>query len=201
VVIAAGTGSVVLALGEDGQPHPVDGSGPLCGDRGSGYDVGRRGLDSALRVADGMQGSEMISAQVVDAFGGVSEALSAMYTSQNPVKVIASFSRGVAAAAALGDATAIAIWENAAQDLAEGATAAARAAGLLDRPFTVAAVGGLFEAGAVLWEPLGRELSRRAPNSSLRPGEAGALWGGTRLALSTDPVLTEVSTWVDVGST
>ncbi|MBB5633254.1 N-acetylglucosamine kinase-like BadF-type ATPase [Cryobacterium mesophilum] len=201
VVIAAGTGSVILALGEDGLPHPVDGSGPLCGDRGSGYDIGRRGLDSALRVADGMQGSDLILAQVEKSFGGVSGALSAMYTSQNPAKVIASFSRGVAAAAALGDETAVAIWDNAARDLAEGAVAAARAAGLLDTPFTVATAGGLFGAGAVLWDSLARELSERAPMATLRQGEGDALLGATRLALSEEPILTEVSTWADLGST
>lgn len=197
VVIAAGTGSVILALGPDGFPHPVDGSGPLCGDRGSGYDIGRRGLDSALRVDDGMEGSELILAQVALAFGGTSGALSAMYTSENPAKVIASFSRGVAAAAALGDETAIAIWNNAARDLAEGAVAAARAAGLLDAPFTIATAGGLFDAGALLWDPLARELAERAPTASLRQGEGGALLGATRLALSKEPILTEVSTWVD----
>ena len=198
VVIAAGTGAVILALGNDGSPHPVDGSGPLCGDRGSGYDVGRRGLDSALRFADGMRGSEIIFAQAVEFFGGTSEALSAIYASPNPSKVIASFSRGVAAAAAAGDATAISIWEDAAKDLAEGAVAAARAAGLFDVPFDIATTGGLFAVGAVLWEPLARELSERAAHSYLRPGVGDALSGGIRLALSSEPIHTEVSTWVDM---
>lgn len=200
VVIAAGTGSVILALGNDGTPHAVDGSGPLCGDRGSGYDVGRRGLDSALRFADGMRGSELIYAQAVEIFGGTSEALSAMFTSPNPSKVIASFSRGVAAAAALGDEAAITIWEEAAQDLAEGAVAAGRAADLLDAPFSIATAGGLFEVGEVLWEPLARELAARAPLSSFRPGVGGALSGGIRLALSSEPILTGVSTWVETES-
>lgn len=200
VVIAAGTGSVILAVGKDGASHPVDGSGPLCGDRGSGYDIGRRGLDSALRFADGMRGSEALHAQVVDAYGGTSEVLNSIYTSLNSAKVIASFSRGVAAAAALGDPTALAIWEIAGKDLAEGAVAAAQAAGLLGSPFSVATAGGLFAAGEILWDPLARELSRLAPESSLYPGEGGALLGGTRLSLAHEPILTDISTWVEVGS-
>ncbi len=200
VVIAAGTGSVILAVGHDGLPHPVDGSGPLCGDRGSGYDIGRQGIDSSLRFADGMVGSEQLHAQVVYAFGGTSEVLREMYTSDNPAKVIASFSRGVAAAAALGDATAREIWNKAARDLAEGAVSAARAAGLLDAPFPVATTGGLFDAGDVLWEPLARELSRLAPGSSLRKGTGGSLHGGIQLALSPEPILTGVSMWVDTES-
>ncbi|MEP6842751.1 MAG: BadF/BadG/BcrA/BcrD ATPase family protein [Pseudolysinimonas sp.] len=197
VVIAAGTGSVILALGDDGAPHAVDGSGPLCGDRGSGYDIGRRGLDSALRFADGLRGSELIFAEVVKMFGGTPQAMNAIYTGSNPSRVIASFSRGVAAAAALGDATALSVWEGAAADLAEGAVAAAAAASLLDTPFTVATAGGLFDVGAVLWEPLARELSQRAPHASLRPGLGGALSGAVKLALSPEPILTGVSTWVD----
>ena len=201
VVIAAGTGSVILALGHDGSPHPVDGSGPLCGDRGSGYDIGRRGLDSALRFADGMRGSEALHALVVKTFGGTSEAMAAVYTSPNPSKVIASFSRGVAHAAALGDPTAVYIWEQAARDLAEGAVAAARSAGLLGVPFPVATAGGLFDVGAVLWEPLARELSRLAPGASLLEGAGGALLGGIKLAFSNEPILTGVSTWIEMKST
>ncbi len=201
VVIAVGTGSVILAVGNDGSPHPVDGSGPLCADRGSGYDIGRKGLDSALRVADGMRGSAALHAQAVEIFGGPEAAMGKIYSSQNPAKIIASFSRAVATAADFGDAIALEIWEEAARDLAEGAVAAARAAGLLGAPFPVATAGGLFQAGAVLREPLARELSRLAPEASLREGEGGAILGGIRLALSDTPVLTGVSTWVDMEPT
>lgn len=201
VVIAAGTGSVILAIGDDGSSHPVDGSGPLCGDRGSGYDIGRRALDSALRFSDGMRGSEALHAEAVAFFGGMTEAMQAIYSSPNPTKVIASFSRSVAAVAALGDPTALALWDGAAQDLAEGAVAAARAAGLQGTAFHVATTGGLFSAGDLLLEPLVRAFSELAPESSLVQAAGGAILGGIRLSLANEPTLTDVSTWVELGQT
>jgi N-acetylglucosamine kinase-like BadF-type ATPase len=200
VVVAAGTGSVILALDAEGEAFPVDGSGPLFADRGSGYDIGRQGLDSALRVADGMAGSRMIHDRAVEQFGGISEVISEVYASENPTRIIASFSRGVAAAAAQGDPDALAMWERAANDLAEGAVAAARAAGLLTGPFDVATTGGLFTVGPLLREPFARALARRAPLARLREADGPALDGGTTIALSPAPILTGVSTWIDLDS-
>lgn len=52
VVIAAGTGTVALAVGPEGVAR-IDGWGHLLGDAGSAYWIGRRGLEAALRGSDG----------------------------------------------------------------------------------------------------------------------------------------------------
>lgn len=53
VMIIAGTGSV--AYGEDGKGNSirVGGLGPIIGDEGSGYDIGRRGIVAAIKSEDG----------------------------------------------------------------------------------------------------------------------------------------------------
>ena len=57
VVAIAGTGSI--AYGCTGQGFfRVGGWGPLLGDEGSGYDLGRRGLQLAARMADGRAAAE-----------------------------------------------------------------------------------------------------------------------------------------------
>jgi glucosamine kinase len=197
VTVAAGTGSVILSIGEDGRAHRVDGDGPLFADRGSGYDIGRRGLDSALRVADGLPGSAALYDQLVERFGGVRDAVGAVYSSVNPIQAIASFSRNVAAAATAGDTAAIGIWRLAGKELAQSAVAAAVQAGLTSARFPVSWSGGLFAAGSLLLQPFEDELRRLAPNAQLQHAQGGALAGGTTLALRTEPVLTEVSTWID----
>lgn len=55
-VVAAGTGTIVVARGRGGWAR-VDGWGSLLGDAGSGFAIGRAGLDAALRELDGRGGS------------------------------------------------------------------------------------------------------------------------------------------------
>lgn len=52
MIVIAGTGSSVFACVDD-EMHQVGGWGYLLGDEGSGYDLGKRALASALRQIDG----------------------------------------------------------------------------------------------------------------------------------------------------
>lgn len=52
VVLIAGTGSAAVGRGCDGQIARVGGHGPLLGDEGSAYDIGRRAAIDALRASD-----------------------------------------------------------------------------------------------------------------------------------------------------
>lgn len=52
IVVIAGTGSIAYGCSKDGFTR-VGGWGPLLGDEGSGYDLGRRALQTAARMADG----------------------------------------------------------------------------------------------------------------------------------------------------
>lgn len=70
VVLAAGTGVSVLAVADDGGFSLVDGYGYLLGDAGSGYAIGRAGLDQALRQADGRSGSAALLTRLVERWGG-----------------------------------------------------------------------------------------------------------------------------------
>ena len=53
ILIVSGTGSVVYGRTADGRDHRVGGRGPILGDEGSGFDIGRRALRAAARAADG----------------------------------------------------------------------------------------------------------------------------------------------------
>ena len=52
IVLIAGTGSAAVGRDLNGQVIRVGGHGPLLGDEGSAYDVGRRAAIAALRAAD-----------------------------------------------------------------------------------------------------------------------------------------------------
>src|SRR2546427_337903 len=51
------TGALTLATDGSGRHARVDGWGYLVGDLGSGYWIGRRGIEAALRALDGRDGS------------------------------------------------------------------------------------------------------------------------------------------------
>ena len=64
VVAIAGTGSIAYGCTNEGF-FRVGGWGPLLGDEGSGYDLGRRALQTAARMADGRMAAEPAFLQAV----------------------------------------------------------------------------------------------------------------------------------------
>lgn len=61
MVLIGGTGSICLAVAPSGAQVRVGGWGSVLGDEGSGYWIGRRGLQAACRMADGrLERSELL---------------------------------------------------------------------------------------------------------------------------------------------
>src|SRR5438309_2185892 len=135
----------------------VDGWGHLLGDVGSGFWIGRRGLDAALRAHDGRGGGSPLLARLVERDVGPLDRLPelAARAGAGPVAAIASFSVQVAEAARAGDEVARYIWLEAAGALADSAVACARRLHPGSQiPISVSWVGGLFSApDALLLDP------------------------------------------------
>ncbi len=182
VVLAAGTGVSVLALSGDGAFRLVDGWGYLLGDAGSGFAIGRAGLDEALRHHDGRGGSADLLARLEACWGHPRRVAREVQGSDNPARVIASFAREVFASAREGGSAAARICEAAGHELARSVAAAARGA-LLRSPVTVATTGGLLNAGPVLTDPLDRHLAELLPGTTRHPAEGDALAGGYLMAV------------------
>lgn len=153
VVTAAGTGTIALAAGDRGVAR-VDGWGYLLGDAGSGFAIGRRGLDAALRAHDGRDGSAILAAFAKQDFGSLEDIVRAVYGAANPVSTVAAFAERVATAARDGDEVAQSIWREAAAEIAHTTLAAARRAGSDGEPLTMSWTGSLFDAEDLLLEPL-----------------------------------------------
>ena len=138
VLILAGTGSIALGRTARGRWARAGGLGPLLGDEGSAFWMGREWLRTSGRDA---------------------RALRALATSADPVARIAAHARGVVARARRGDRTALRVVRAAQDPLA--ALAVAVAAELKLRP--PVPVGG---GGSVMLEPwfaagVRRALARR----------------------------------------
>ena len=180
----AGPGGGVWAF--DSAVACVDGWGHLLGDAGSGFWIGRRGLDAALRAHDGRGGGSPVLARLVERDIGPLDHLpeTAARAGAGPVAAIASFSRQVAEAAEAGDEVARHIWLEAAAALAESAVACARRLSPgTPTPTAISWAGGLFSAAeGLLLDPFLARVRAIFPPADLMPPAGDALAGAARLA-------------------
>jgi N-acetylglucosamine kinase-like BadF-type ATPase len=164
----------------------VDGWGHLLGDAGSGFWIGRRGLDAALRAHDGRSGGSPLLARLVERDVGPLDRLPelAARAGAGPVAAIASFSVQVAEAADSGDEVARYIWLEAAGALADSVVACARRLSPgPPQPIAVSWIGGLFCAPDVLLlDPFLARVRSTFPAADLMPPAADALAGAARLS-------------------
>lgn len=180
-VVAAGTGAVCVGRRGD-RFAKVDGWGSLLGDAGSGFAIGRAGLDAALRRLDGRGGSAALARAAERRFGPLERLPERVYGAPVPTRAVAGFAAEVAREAAGGDEAAAAILRDAGRELAISACAA------LERLFEpgeaalVSYTGNPFLAGELLIGPLAAEVAARRPMTTVVPPAGDSLAGASVLA-------------------
>jgi glucosamine kinase len=180
-VVAAGTGTVCVARRGE-RFAKVDGWGSLLGDAGSGFAIGRAGLDSALRHHDGRDGSAALAAAAERRYGPVDSLPERVYGAPVPTRAVAAFAADVGAAAAKGDEPAARILADAGRELAISACAGL---GHLFEPGELALVsyaGNVFGAGEPLLGPFRDEAAARWPAAEVVPPAGDGLAGAGLLA-------------------
>ncbi len=172
-VIAAGTGVVTLAVGASSVAR-VDGWGYLLGDAGSGFWIGRAGMDAALRGFDGRGRMTPLTERMREIFPDLSAAYVELQSDDRRVSRIASFAK-VVDEVADDDPVAAGILDEAAAELSESVLAGLRRVGLMSsEPPRVCALGQVLRSrhirarftsylrmqwpGLELAEPLGNAL-------------------------------------------
>lgn len=179
VVVAAGTGVVTLAVGETAVAR-VDGWGYLIGDAGSGYWLGRAGLDAVMRAFDGRGPATALTPLVQAEFGDLPGVYLALQNDDEKVTRIAAWAQVVSALAET-DAVCQQLCRAAGAELAASALAGLDRVGL----GTTAAVRvGL--AGKVLLSPVVRAetcrlIRARHAEADFVDSTAGSLSGVAQL--------------------
>jgi len=196
IVVAAGTGAVVMAISRQGIPYRIDGDGPLIADRGSGFDIGRQGLKIAAMVDDGLPGSIALHKAMIQRFGTLENTVNSVYSAVSPIELVASFSRSVAEAAKEGDEISIEILRCAAQDLALNVQAAARRSKLEGGPICYSTAGGIFNIGPLLEKPFHDFVGQFLPEAQYQEPLGGAIAGAKIVALDRALGLEQVTTRV-----
>lgn len=187
VLLLAGTGSLGLSIGPDGERVRVGGWGYLLGDEGSGYWIGKEGLRHALWAYDGRGPKTVLTERLVAAVQktDVSELIGPVYRGKYDRPAIARWAPIVARAAEEGD-------EVAGRIIAEGVDHLARLVGAVsarapwfasNASIPVVAAGGLFRLGGFWRGRLWQALAQHAPQAHLTGLVKAPIVGAAFLAL------------------
>ncbi len=184
-VIAVGTGVVTLAVGRTAVAR-VDGWGHLIGDAGSGFWIGRAGMDAALRAFDGRGEPTALLERFTELFPDPAAAYVELQSDERRVSRVASFSKVVDEVAADGDPLALDIVAAAGREQAASVLAGLGRVVLLDGSSPpVCALGNVLRSDRIRGAFIDR-LRTHWPGLELTP-PAGTGLDGAELAASLPP--------------
>src|SRR5918993_611394 len=166
VVVIAGTGSISYGRNEHNQAARAGGWGYMLGDEGSGYWIGRAALRAVLREADRRGPATQLTGLLLNYWGvpRAQDLIAQVYHGTLRPAAIAALAQCVQGAFSDGDAVAIGILRNAADQLESAAVSVARRLEIVGSEFPFVLSGGIYRA--VPW--LEEELTRRLPMASPR---------------------------------
>jgi N-acetylglucosamine kinase-like BadF-type ATPase len=152
VIVIAGTGSIAYGRNDRGLAARAGGWGYIYGDQGGAFDIVRQALGAALRFEEGWGTATALRASLLDATGArnANELLHRLYTTEFSRSRIAEFAKLVDAAAEAGDAAAVKIIEDAAEQLSMLAAAVRAQLFEPEHPARVAYLGGVFRSRLLL---------------------------------------------------
>jgi N-acetylglucosamine kinase-like BadF-type ATPase len=185
VVLIAGTGSICCGINASGDQARAGGWGPAAGDEGSAYSIARRALQCVAQAADGRGARTRLTAAACEYFdiSSVDELGLAMSAPGLTHDRFAGFARRVIDVARQGDAVARDILRHAGAELATLAIAVIRQLGMQQDRFQVAYVGGVFNAGDLVMQPLLEALQECAPRAELAAPRVDPAVAAARSAL------------------
>jgi N-acetylglucosamine kinase-like BadF-type ATPase len=186
IIVIAGTGSSCLGIASDGRQLKIGGWGPVYGDEGSGYNIGRMALNAAARAYDGYgpptELVELIS-QALDV-SDFRESLERVYQRQFSAKQMAGLAEAVQRAAAAEDAVASSILACAGDDLAAMAISVLRRLFPQEPQPLVSFAGSLLVSCEAVRTRFTQTIRREAPKARVVPPRYPPYLGAFLLACS-----------------
>ena len=183
IVLNVGTGTFAVGRDLNGQAARVGGHGPLLGDEGSAYDVGRRAMIAALRASDRGSKDSPLAARILHDLRAEDWEELQLRVYRVPDEVFPAIFPVVTAAADEGDPEARRLLQDAAEELA------ALVADLMERlklngeKFLLVKSGGMAGHSAFFDKLLDERLRMAAPNAVFGSLVMTAAQAAARLAL------------------
>lgn len=183
-VVIAGTGSIAYGRDRHGRILRVGGWGSLFDDAGSGYDIGRKAIASALRAYDGRAKATRLADSLCRELqlGEITEVIDKPLTALQ----IAALFPVVQQQALAADAVARGLCRGAADDLAELALTMLKQLGRQGQAVRVICSGGIFKSSPFIRRAFVRRVHQSVPRARIsllrREPVMGALLLASKLA-------------------
>jgi N-acetylglucosamine kinase-like BadF-type ATPase len=185
IVLAVGTGAVCLGSAPERPSVVVGGWGPVFGDAGSAFWIGRAGIEAGLRHEDGRATTPALHAATKRVFGAdLHVATDQLYAADDLVDRVAQFAPSVLQAAEDGDSVALDIVRRAVAAYVELITATIDGLGS-DGPVTISYSGGVLNRSPQLVSMLQADLTDVAPRAQVVVPSGDGLAGAELLASTT----------------
>ena len=184
IVIICGTGSIVSGRNGRGAAARAGGWGHLLGDEGSGYWIGLRALRAVARAFDGRGPATGLTPRVLAHFGAARWPDIHEARSRLTPPAVAALAPQVEAERAAGDEVALAILEEAADELLAAASSVMLKLGMQEDRFGFVLAGGVLTGITWLGDQLRPRLGAIAPPSTVSRLEVEPALGAVRLALT-----------------
>lgn len=186
VVVVSGTGSIAYGVNHHGVAARAGGWGPTLGDEGSGYWIGCRALAAVMRDVDGRGPRTNLTPLVLQHFSlsKAEKLVAEIYHQPQGRRVIAALGSVVDLARVKGDAVAIDIMTQAANELALAAASVIWRLDMRGDQFPVLLSGGMLRESAWLGAEITHRMAEVAPRSTVRPLSEEPATGAVRLAIA-----------------
>jgi glucosamine kinase len=191
IVLIAGTGSGAVGRDLGGQVLRVGGHGPLLGDEGSAYDVGRRAAIAALREYDRGMPDSALAARILSELGIANWEDFHLRVYSAPDEVFPRIFPIVTAAAEEGNSEARSLLQDAAVELARLVADLAERLQLKSEKFLLVKNGGMVGRSAYFDKLLDERLHLAAPHAEFGSPVMTAAEAGARLAVRLLPTAAE----------
>ncbi|MDY6877233.1 MAG: BadF/BadG/BcrA/BcrD ATPase family protein [Chloroflexota bacterium] len=187
IVQIAGTGSSCYGRNDAGDNCRSGGWGPLISDEGSGYWLGVQAMRAATRASDGRSQPTALLAAVLAQLelAHIDDIMRHIYVKGMSRVEVAALGLLTIEAARAGDQIALEIIQCGSQAMADCILAVARHLGFTQdsRGCELALVGGVFQAGDVVIQPLREAVLDRLPQCKVALAELPSALGACLLAL------------------
>ncbi len=173
VVLLSGTGADAFVVKDGVTVDIIGGYGAFLGDNGSGYHMGREGVNAACAAYEQRGESTVLLDMLREKYPAETfrKSVYALIGAKEPVKEIAAFSHEVEKAADMGDKVAIQIFGKVAKALSEFVTAAYKKNGLPD-DFPLTVTGGILRSDCEREKPiLIPQIERLCGKKIVSPGK------------------------------
>jgi len=152
IVQISGTGSITYGINRNQEQGRVGGWGYLLGDEGSGYDVGKKGIQAVLQFVDGRGPNTLLLEMLFDLYNVRTgrELIDKIYHSDSPKLEISRLSKLVFKAFEKKDAVAVSILREVAKQIAQSIITLDQKLFTEEEKVAVILCGGLFANSSIL---------------------------------------------------